>query len=160
MNYKAVIIVFFIVFFSVTSYAQTTEPKSLKILDSREIKLKGCIQTHFNKEFIIKNNTEFLNAIRNDASRKFCTENLEKLDFTKNNLVGIEINSGYCRRPIGLEAVVTDDIENKQFIIEISYAKPVGLCRALSQYDLWLMIPKIPDNYKVGFKFPTNNPQI
>jgi hypothetical protein len=160
MTYKITTILFFILFFSVTFIAQSTDSKSIKVIQSREIDLKGCIQTHFKKEFVIKNNTEFLNAIRNDASRKFCTENLEKLDFTKNNLVGIEINSGYCRRPVGLEAVVTDDIENKQFIVEISYAKPVGLCRALSQYDLWLLIPKIPDNYKVSFKFPANNSQI
>lgn len=153
MTYKITTILFFILFFSFPLIAQTTESKSLKTVESREINLKGCIQTHFQNEYVIKNEVDYLKAIRNDASRTFCLEHLEKIDFGKNSLVGININSGYCRRPVGLNSVVADELENKQINIEISYRKPEGLCRAVSQYDFWLLVPKIPDRYKVAFKF-------
>ena len=64
-------------------------------------------------------------------------------------LLGLEINSGYCRRPSGLEFQTTKN--EQQYILNISYIKPTGLCRALSQYDLWVIVPKIPDGFKVKF---------
>ncbi len=153
MTYKITTVLVFVLFFSVTYIAQTTNSKSIQIIESREVNLKGCIQTHFQKEYVIKSEVDYLKAIRNDASRTFCLEHLEKIDFGKNSLVGIEVDSGYCRRPVGINAVVTDELENKQVSIEISYRKPNGLCRAVSKYDFWLLVPKISESYKVAFKF-------
>ncbi|MBX7170366.1 MAG: hypothetical protein K1X72_05365 [Pyrinomonadaceae bacterium] len=79
-------------------------------LETREIDLKGCIQTIFTKQFVIKDEAEYLKAIRNDASRNYCLKNLEKIDFTKNSLLGININSGYCRRPAGLEYEISKTV--------------------------------------------------
>lgn len=120
-------------------------------LETRQIDLKGCIQTIFNKKFIIKDRETFLKTIRNDASRDFCLKNLEKIDFDKHTLIGIELNTGYCRTPLGLEANAVKDEAEKQYILKITYTEPQGVCRALSQYDLWLLVPKLPDNYAVKF---------
>lgn len=130
-------------------FAQTAEIESLKI---REVDLKGCIQTIFNKQFIITTEADYLKTIRNDASRDYCLKNVEKIDFGKESLLGLEINSGYCRRPVGLEFQVLKDNKSKEYQFNINYADPKGaLCRALSQYDLWVVTPKIPENYTVKF---------
>lgn len=112
---------------------------------------KDCLQMAWEKENIIKNETEFLQKIRNDMSREGCLKILEKIDFNKHDLVGKDINSGYCRYPIGLTFEGSKNIEKKEFEVNISYQKPNGVCRALSSYHLWLLIPKMPDEYKLRF---------
>lgn len=123
-----------------------------QILETREVNLRGCIQTIFDKEFIIKDRENFLKAVRNDASRDWCLKNLEKIDFDRYTLVGIELNTGYCRVPLGLTSQAVKNDMEKQYILKISYIEPQGLCRALSQYDLWVLVPKLPENYTVKFE--------
>jgi hypothetical protein len=126
---------------------------SAQTLETRPYEMKGCIRTIYNKQFVIKDNEAFLKAVRNDASRERCLEDLEKIDFSKHTLLGIEINSGYCRAPVGLEYQTLKDETKKQYVVEVSYTDPQGSgCRALSQYDLWLLVPKLPDNYEVKFE--------
>jgi hypothetical protein len=121
-------------------------------LETRKIDLKGCIQTYLDKSFVIKDQKTFLKEIRNDMSRERCLKNLEKIDFDKHTLVGIELNTGYCEVPLlePVEVVKTD--AEKQYIVKISYLEPDEPCRALSQYDLWLLVPKLPENYAVKFE--------
>jgi hypothetical protein len=120
-------------------------------LETRQIDLKGCIQMIFDKEFIIETGETFLKTIRNDASRDFCLKNLEKINFDKHTLIGVELNTGYCRTPSGLEAQAVKDETEKQYVLKISYIEPPGSCRALSQYDLWLLVPKLPEKYTIKF---------
>jgi hypothetical protein len=140
---------FFILFFfslAIIANAQSSETKIVKL---QQFEMKGCIQLFYESEKLIKNQPDFLQAIRNDASREKCLQDLEKIDFDKYSLFGIEINSGYCRYPIGLKWEAIEDTTKKEFHINISYIKPNGTCRALSQYDLWLLLPKIPNDYQV-----------
>ena len=131
----------------------TSEKVGTTILESREIDLKGCIQTIYNKQFVIKDEATYLQTIRDDASRERCLKEVEKIDFSKNSLLGIEINSGYCRRPIGLEFQVLKDEKTKEYLLNIDYTDPRGsICRAVSQYDLWVLVPKISDGFEVKFK--------
>lgn len=124
---------------------------SAQNLETREIDLKGCIHTSFGQEFIIQTQEEFLDAMRSDASRESCSKNLEKIDFDKNALLGIELNTGYCRRPHALKAQAVKNEAEKQFILQITYVEPTGTCRALSQYDFWVLVPKIPEKYTIKF---------
>jgi hypothetical protein len=122
-------------------------------LETRAFEMKGCIQTIYTQQFVIKDNEAFLKTIRSDASRDFCLKNLEKIDFAKHTLLGIEINSGYCRTPVGLEHKAVKDETKKQYVVEISYIDPRGsTCRALSEYDLWLLVPKLPEGFVVKFE--------
>ncbi len=113
--------------------------------------MKNCIPIYGKENFIIKTETEFLKQIRNDGSRKYCLENLEKIDFEKHTLVGINLNTGYCRTPFGLESQTVKNDEEKIYSINITYIEPRGVCRALSSYDLWILVPKLPDEYEVKF---------
>ena len=141
----------FFVIFSIT-------PIKAKNVETWDTDLKDCIQTTFEKELIIKDRETFLKKIRNDVSRDQCLKEFEKIDFDKNTLLGIELNTGYCRTPIGLEANAVKNETEKQYILNISYTEPQGLCRALSRYDLWILVPKIPDNYTVKFDVKTKPP--
>ncbi|HEX8735483.1 MAG TPA: hypothetical protein VF721_09185 [Pyrinomonadaceae bacterium] len=132
---------------------RSPKEKSAETLETRPIDLKGCIQTIFNTQFVIKDNETYLKTIRNDASREWCLKNLEKIDFSKHTLLGKSINSGYCRRPEGLEYKAVKDAAAKQYLLSISYDDTRGtVCRALSQYDLWLLVPKLPADYEVKFE--------
>lgn len=112
---------------------------------------KGCLKMAWDKESRVRNEVEFLQNVRNDMSRERCLKELEKVDFVKHDLVGVDVNSGYCRYPIGLLFEATKSVEYKEIGLNISYLKPNGVCRALSSYHLWLLIPKTPDGYKLKF---------
>jgi hypothetical protein len=122
-------------------------------VESVEAYLKGCIQTYRQKTFVIRTKEDYLASIRKDAQAESCRENAEQLEFEKYSYLGLEINSGYCRRPLGLEQQVTRDASKKEFVLNVSYLDPGDVtCRALSQYDFWVRIPKIPADYTVDFK--------
>lgn len=122
------------------------------VLESRQYDAKDCLQMSAWKKDTIREEWEFLKRVRNDASREGCLKKLEKIDFTKERLFGVNINSGYCRSPLGLKFTATKDVENKAFVINISYIKPNGVCRALSSYDLWVVLPKPPSDYLVRYE--------
>lgn len=122
------------------------------VLESRKYDAKGCLQMRGWEKGTIREKGEFLERVRNDADRTRCLKDLEKIDFEKNTLFGVNINSGYCRSPLGLKFTAKNDFENKAFFINISYIKPIGVCRALSSYDLWVVLPKPPGDYLVRYE--------
>jgi hypothetical protein len=123
---------------------------------TREVDLKGCIQLIMKKELVIRTNEEFLKAIRTDAGRDRCLKDIEKIDFTQYSLMGTNLNTGYCDHPTGLQPKAFSDSVKKQVILQISYIDPKGsVCRAVSSYDLWVQVPKIPDGYEVKFEEKT-----
>ena len=126
-------------------------PANAQNLETREIELKECIQMFRQQSFIIKDQTTFLKEIRNDMRRDWCLKNLEKIDFDKHTLIGIELNTGYCDVPLLYPTQVSKNEAQKQFLVKIRYLEPNESCRARSQYDLWLLVPKLPENYTVKF---------
>jgi hypothetical protein len=125
---------------------------SAQILETKDFEMKGCIPIYGEERFTIKTEAEFLKTIRGDASRKYCLENLEKIDFDKNSLLGINLNTGYCRTPLGLKYQAVKNEDEKSYALNITYFDPQGsVCRALSEYDLWVLVPKLPDDYEVKF---------
>jgi hypothetical protein len=125
---------------------------SAQVLETKRFEMKNCIPIYGEKSFVIKTEAEFLETVRNDASRKYCLENLEKIDFDKNSLFGINLNTGYCRTPLGLEYRTERNKKEKFYALNITYTDPQGAgCRALSSYDLWVLVPKLPDDYEVKF---------
>jgi hypothetical protein len=134
-------------------------PRKTEILETRAINLKGCIQTAYSSQFVIREEAEYLKTIRGDMTRSWCLKNLEKIDFGKHTLLGVEINSGYCRVPLGLRHQVVRDSERKKYLLKISYIDPRGsVCRALSRYDLWVLAPKLPAGYEVEFQISAVEP--
>ncbi len=146
-------LVLFVFFTTIFVNAQSPETK---VLETKQYDMKGCVRLWF-EEKIIKNQADFLQAIRNDAGREKCLQDLEKIDFDKYSLFGIQMNTGYCRYPNGLKWEAIEDKTKKELTINISYIKPNGVCRALSQYDLWLLLPKIPADYQLKTEIMASN---
>lgn len=124
---------------------------TLEKVEIIKIDLKGCIQTNFINEFVIKTQYEYLKSLRKDASNYWCLQNLAPIDFEKYSLLGIGMTTDYCDIPHGLEYKLSKDAENNQYLFNVSYLKAEQLCRRLGHYDLWLLVPKIEENYSVKF---------
>jgi len=120
-------------------------------IEPAQIDLKGCIQTNFINEFVIKTQYEYLKSLRKDASNYWCLQNLAPIDFEKYSLLGIGMTTDYCDVPRGLEYKLSKDAENKQYLFSVSYLKAEQICRRLGHYDLWLLVPKIEENFSVKF---------
>jgi uncharacterized protein YqkB len=123
--------------------------------ESQEVKTRTydmdrCVYSFREGLSIIRSQDELLKKVRDDASRKACLERLEKIDFKKEILIGTTIYSGYCRYPLGLKHPVLRDDRRKRYMLLITYDDPYGrTCRALGVYDLWLAVPKPPENYEI-----------
>lgn len=127
--------------------------RPVQTLETREINLNGCVQMFRSDRIVIRDKESFLKAIRNDASRERCVKDLEKsIDFGRFTLLGIDINSGYCRVPIGLGHNVIMDEAQKLYTLQVSYLAPQGVCRHMSSYDLWVLVPKMPEGYEATFE--------
>lgn len=134
------------------SFLRSLNSPYFQALETREIDLKGCIQLIQSHKRAILSNEEFLRAVRNDASRDRCLKDLEKIDFGKHTLLGINVNSGYCRVPAGLEVKVFRDDLRQEYLLSVSYLEPNGTCRHLSSYDVWVLVPKMPGGYYTAFQ--------
>ena len=123
-----------------------------EIPETRRYDMKSCIQTFSERRFVIKDREGFLKAIRSDGSLGWCIENLGKIDFAKHTLLGVAFRSGYCRIPAGLRVETIKDAAKKQYLFAVSYLGPQGVCRHLGGYAVWVLAPKLPDDYEVVFE--------
>ncbi|HEY9404319.1 MAG TPA: hypothetical protein VIQ24_16800 [Pyrinomonadaceae bacterium] len=51
------------------------------------------------------------------------------------------------------------DTATKKYLFDISYHTPAAVCRRLGYWDVWVVVPKIPDDYESSFqvrKIPLN----
>lgn len=122
-------------------------------LKTEAINIKNCIQLFRSNHLAVANDEQTLRSlIRNDLSREQCLKDLINIDLNKYSLLGVNINSGWCRTPMGLKYQTLKDVINKRYLFVISYEEPVEPCRALSSYDLWVLVPKLPEGYQVVVK--------
>ncbi|NNE66540.1 MAG: hypothetical protein HKN33_08225 [Pyrinomonadaceae bacterium] len=117
------------------------------LVESEESDLKGCVQLGLNDRKYISSESEYLAWIRKDAQAAPCKTMTGNLDFSKYAYFGINLNTGYCRRPDELDFRVREFGGSRNYLVAISYRKPVGICRALSQYQLWIRLPQTTQKY-------------
>lgn len=130
-------------------------------LEAREFDMKGCIALYhpkLNRQVVINDESALRSFIWNDRRFERCLADLKRVDLSKYTLLGVEINSGWCRRPLGLTHRVMKDESQKRYLLRVTYQSPGEPCRALSQYDLWVLVPKLPDGYKVDFEVSASSP--
>lgn len=121
-------------------------------LNTRDFEIDGCPQAYRRGDFVIRSEAELIKNSIDEAGRKRCLDKKEKVDFKKEILIGTTIYSGYCRYPNGLKYQVMRDDRNKRYVVFVTYDDPYGrVCRALGIYDLWLAVPKPPDDYEIKF---------
>lgn len=134
------------------SESQSTKSADQEIIETRPVDMKGCINNFSSRQFVIKDAESFQKAIRADASRERCRKDLESIDFTKHSLLGITLVTDYCSRPAGLAHQLTKDSATKKYLFDISYHITAAVCRRMGYWDVWVLVPKIPDDYEVSFK--------
>jgi hypothetical protein len=83
---------------------------------------------------------------------------LKDIDFSKHTLVGIELRTGWCRDPIFTYRVFKDEAK-KKYLLAVRYQPPEGVCRASDQYDLWVLVPRLPEQYEVDFEVKAESPK-
>lgn len=143
LNY---LMIYFSVFFLVIN------ANSQDTLQTEQIDISNCISLNFNGGEKIIRDRKSLNAlIRKDASKERCVLLLKDVDMDTYSLLGINLNTGWCQTPKGLKFVATKIDAEKKYILTITYLHPIGVCRALSSYDLWVKVPILPDGYQVQF---------
>jgi hypothetical protein len=135
-----------------SSESQTTIPANGEIIETRTVDIKGCIKNFPSGQIAIRDAESFLQAIRADASRDWCRKNLESIDFDKHSLLGVALVTGYCDRPAGLSHQLIKDTATKKYLFDVSYHTPVAVCRRMGYWDVWVIVPKIPDDYEISFK--------
>jgi hypothetical protein len=135
-----------------SSESQSPKSANPEIIETRPIDIKGCIKDFPSGQIVIKDAESFQKEIRTDASRDWCGKNLESIDFNKHSLLGIALVTDYCGRPQGLAHQLIKDTATKKYLFEISYNTPAGICRRMGYWDVWVVVPKIPDDYEVNFK--------
>lgn len=134
------------------SESQTSTSADPEIIETRPIDIKGCIKNSRSGQFVIKDAESFQKAIRADGSREWCRKNLESIDFTKHSLLGVALVTDYCGRPPGLAHQLIKDTATKKYLFDIGYHTTPGVCRRMGYWDVWVVVPKIPDDYEVSFK--------
>ena len=134
------------------SESRSTLSAKPEIIETRPMDIKGCITNYRSSQFVIRDAESFQKAIRADAGRDWCLKNLESIDFTKHSLLGMTLVTAYCSRPAGLAHQLIKDTATKKYLFDISYHTPAALCRRLGHWDVWVVVPKIPDDYEIGFK--------
>jgi hypothetical protein len=134
------------------SESRSTISANQEIIETRPVDIKGCIRHFPSRQIVIRDAESFRKAIRSDASRDWCDKNLESIDFDKHSLLGVALVTDYCDRPAGLAHQLIKDTATKKYLFDISYDTPTGVCRRMGYWDVWVIVPKIPDDYEVGFK--------
>lgn len=121
-------------------------------LETVQYDMSHCVTLYNHGKKQVASTRETLDSlIRKDASEEFCIERLKDFDIERFSLLGINLNSGYCRVPLGLAFTTVKVDFEKKYIFEISYDIPIVSCRALSSYDLWVKVPSVPNGYTVEF---------
>ncbi len=122
-------------------------------LETLEIDLKGCARVrNISYQTVIRDDETLQKANGSGGGGDICRKILEKIDFSKHTLLGIYITSDYCNRPHGLEYKTIRDDTKKLYTLQVSYTDPQGsLCRRIGHYDLWVLVPKMPDGYDAAF---------
>ena len=113
--------------------------------------LSYCVRLNLGGREIIRSRTALEALIRNDNSRQACLKKLKGLNMSTISLLGINLNSGWCRAPLVLKYTAIRTDAEKKYVLVVSYDEPVEPCRALSSYDLWVAVPALPEGYQVEF---------
>lgn len=119
-------------------------------LQTRKYDLDRCLQIYGRELKIIGSKDDFLKSVNGSHKSKECLKKIENIDFKKEILVGSTVYSGYCQYPFGLKYQLIRSDRAKNFTVFVTYDDPYGrTCRALGMYDLWLAVPKPPENYEI-----------
>lgn len=75
--------------------------------------------------------------------------NFLRIDFTQHTLLGLDASGGGC--DIGFERIVNKDDTNKLYKYTVKVTE-CGGCKQMAKSMNWVLVPKLPQDYKVEFE--------
>jgi hypothetical protein len=124
-----------------------------KELETIKVDLAGCVKSNYEKpEYIFKDRLTLENNFyRDDEYDRECRENARKIDFDKYILLGTEFYNAECHG-FRLEHKVIKDEAAKLYRFQVIHPALTSPCAGMSHYELFLLVPKLPDGYDVAFE--------
>ncbi len=120
-----------------------------EIIPCEEIRIM-CSQSK-GGNYIIKSETEYHAQIKNRSPHPDCSSyELPTIDFTKYTLLGIVTGTYGCSPPT-VEHNVYYTSFNNTYLFELK-VKRHGDCLLNLSFEVWCLVPKIPDGSNVEFK--------
>jgi hypothetical protein len=140
----------------ISGYQSTSPVNQLPALETLPFDMQNCVPFYqaklAGKQLVVSDEGTLRSYARTDMSAERCLRHIRQIDFSKHTLLGIEINSGWCGVPLGLTYQNFKDEAKKQYLFVLTYTASGEPCRALSQYALWVLVPKLPPAYEVIFQ--------
>ena len=129
-------------------------------LEASPVDMSSCLDLQINEtNTVIRDQRELEVAIKKNFKTLNCMKSLPEIDWDRYLLVGNNISSGACGRPDGLDFNYSHAAGSNTLYLDITYYENQNLCRALSQYLYWLLIPKPNEEVEVVTRISTiDNP--
>lgn len=142
-------ITFLLIFTFAASIKAQTATRELPVKAER-VKLP-CSLLFGRTDYAVFQNGEELKELIAKYQGKECEAGISKIDFSQSTLLAVRFTSGRCHEPFDLAYTVNKDAASNRYRFEIRFAKTNQLCRALVYHEVWLQVPKLPDDAKVDF---------
>jgi hypothetical protein len=120
------------------------------------VKFESCLAylvTSKDKQMVIDSDSAYQKFIKRETeslkSHNCDTNIFPAIDFYQYTLLGLYATGGGCN--VGFEKSVTKDEANKlyKYLIKVNEC---GQCDQLAFNMFWVLVPKLPQNYKVEFE--------
>ncbi|MEL6562020.1 MAG: hypothetical protein AAFQ94_27785, partial [Bacteroidota bacterium] len=142
------------------NFCNDLDENLLEVSQEGPVDMSSCLDLKINEtNTVIRDQQELKAAIKRNFKSSDCMKSLPKIDWSKYLLVGNNISSGACGRPDGFDYNYTHAAGSNTLYLDITYFENQNLCRALSQYAFWLLIPKPNEEVEVVTRINTiDNP--
>lgn len=108
-------------------------------------------------EFVINDSIEYKtleDSMRISLSSTCDTACFAKIDFNTFTLIGKKVDLSLCD---SITREIAADTIGKKYVYTIQVQRHVGFCVGVLKISMnWVLVPKLPDTYKVEFNFSEN----
>lgn len=127
-------------------------------LETRQVYLADCLPLTGQSQWILRSREHIERALADKPNSTKCLDRIDDLDLdlSTHMLAGFSFASGYCWRPAGLElsavSETSSDPTENRFVVTASFDEPRVPCRAWNTWPVWLIVPRLPDGYRMSFE--------
>ena len=89
--------------------------------------------------------------VRKGASSELAKDVFKEFDLTNQTVIGINLVSGWYNEPSSIRYKAFEDIDNKHYIIYISYNAPANPYQETISHPVWFVLPALSDGYEITY---------
>ena len=106
------------------------------------------------QEYVINDSVAYKNledTMRNKTSPACDTAHFANIDFKSYTLIGKQVDLSLCD---SISREITVNATQKKYVYIIRVKRHVGFCASVLKITMnWVLVPKLPDDYKVDFDY-------